>query len=144
MILENTHPKDTMYDVQTAAESGTVLFVTKGRMVVRDKETKEMLDEYVPGAFLTEWKDGLSEVASVEETVLFCLTPKLNRGYIPEVAPVILQDNEADFFEAGTKFFLCQGTAEVNGAEFTGPCQIGFKGTQSLKAKTEVYGLIVK
>lgn len=144
VILRNTDPAGYVCNVQTLSASNTVQFLTKGHMVAKNKETGEVLDEYFPGTFLTEWKDRLAEVTAMEETVLFCLTPELNRGYIPDVTPIILQTGESNFFEAGTKFFLCQGTAEVNGAEFTGPCQIGFRGPQELKTKTDVYGMVIK
>lgn len=144
VILQNTYPKDSVYDVQTSASSETLLFLTKGHFVFNSKETGEMLEEHFPGAFGADWVDRLAEAVAVEESVLFCLTPKLNRGYIPETAPVVLNVDDTEMYDAGTRLFLCQGTIEVNGVEFTGPCQVGFKGAHSLKAKTDVYGIIVK
>lgn len=144
VLFQNEYPKGSVYDVQTSAISETVLFLTKGHFVFKNKETGEVLSEHFPGEFAYDWVDNITEATAVEESVLFCLTPKVNRGYIPEVAPIVLQIGDTNTFEAGTRFFLCQGTAEVNSAEFTGPCQIGFKGTQALKAKTDVYGLIIK
>lgn len=113
-------------------------------MVSKSKETGQILDEYLPGMFVTEWNDRLVEVTAVEETVVFCFTPELNRGYIPETTPVVLNANNTTTYDAGTRFFLCQGTVEINDVEFTGPCQIGFKNTQSLKTKTDIYGIIIE
>ncbi len=144
IVLQNTVPQGYVCDVQTLAISRAIQFLTKGHMIAKSKETGEVLDEYFPGAFLTDWVDGLAEVTAVEETVLFCLTPELNRGYIPDVTPIILQADEANSFEAGTRFFLCEGVVEINGAEFIGPCQVKFNGPQTLKAKTDVYGVIAK
>jgi hypothetical protein len=144
VILQNAYPKDSVYDVQTSSTSGTLLFLTKGHMVFKNKETGEVLDEHFPGAYGSEWVDELYEVVAAEESVLFCLTPKLNRGYIPETMPVVLSVNDTAAYDAGTRLFLCQGTIEVNGSEFTGPCQVGFKGPQTIEAKTDVYGIIIK
>jgi hypothetical protein len=144
VILQNTHPKDSVYDVQTSSTSGTLLFVTKGHMVFKDKKTGEVLEDHFPGSYVSEWVDELYEAVAVEETILFCLTPKLNRGYIPETMPVVLDALDTVVYDAGTRFFLCEGTVEINDAELTGPCQIAFKGSQTMKTKTNVYGLIVK
>jgi len=144
VILQNTYPKNNVYEVQTSSASDTLLFLVKGHMVFRNKETKQMIEEHFPGAYGSDWADRLSEAVAVEESVLFCLSSQINRGYMPETIPVVLQENEADIFDAGTRLFLCEGTVEINGIEFTGPCQIGFKGQQTLKPKTNIYGLIVK
>jgi hypothetical protein len=144
VILQNTYPQNNEYEVQTESISNTTLFLTQGRMIFRNKQTKDITHDYTPGSFVSEWSDELSEVLASEESVLFCLTAKLNRGYIPEVESVILSPDNVKTYDSGTKFFLCQGIIEINEVEFVGPCQIGFKNTQSLKTKTDVYALIIK
>jgi hypothetical protein len=144
VILQNTYSKGNVYEVQTSSLSNTVLFITKGHFVLKDKKTGEILDEHFPGSFGSDWDDGVSEVVAMEDSESFCLTAKLNRGYIPETIPVVIQADETYYFEAGARFFLCQGTIEVNSSELVGPCQVGVKSAQSLKAKTDVYGLIIK
>jgi len=144
VLLQNTYPKDSVYEVQTSSDSNTTLFLTKGHMLFRDKQTKEILNEHFPGEFGSEWETNLTEAVAVEESVLFCLTAKLNRGYIPETMPVVLDADDTATYDANTKFFLCQGTIRVNGDEFTGPHQVAFKSTQTVKAITDVYGLIIK
>lgn len=144
VILQNTYPKDSVYEVQTSSDSNTTLFLTKGRMLFRDKQTKEVLSEHFPGEFGSDWETNITEAVAVEESVLFCLTAKLNRGYRPETEPVVLNANDTATYAAGTRIFLCQGTIAVKGFEYTGPCQVGFKGPQTVEAKTDVYGIIVK
>ena len=144
VVIQNTYPKDSVYEVQTSSDSNTTLFLTKGHMLFRNRQTKEILNEHFPGEFGSDWETDLTEAVAVEESVLFCLTAKLNRGYIPETAPVVLDTDATATFDAGTKFFLCQGTIKVNGSELTGPYQIAFKSTQTAEALTDVYGIIVK
>jgi hypothetical protein len=119
-------------------------FFTAGHMVSKSKETGNIRNQYLQGAFITDWIDELVELRAVEDTVVFCLTQDLNRGFIPETTPVLMKENNTTTYNAGTRFFLCQGVVEINGVEFKGPCQIGFKNLQALKAKTDVYGIIVK
>ena len=144
VILENTYPANSVYEVQTFSGSNTLLFLTRGRLVQKRKNSEEVLGEYVAGNISSQWKNEVTDVLAAEETVMFCLTDKLNRGYIPDTTTVILNGDQSANYEAGTKFFLCQGIVKVNGVEFTGPCQIGFKTAQTLEAKTDVYGLIIK
>jgi hypothetical protein len=144
VLLQNTYPKDSVYEVQTSSDSNTTLFLTKGHMLFRDKQTKEILNEHFPGEFGSEWETNLTEAVAVEESVLFCLTAKLNRGYIPETMPVVLEAGETYYFEAGVKFFLCQGTVIVSATDFTGPHQIALKSAKTMEAVTDVYGIIIK
>ena len=144
ILLQNTYPKGNVYEVQTSALSNTTLFLTKGHMVFRNKVTGALLNEHFPGEFGSDWETDLSEAVAVEESVLFCLTAKLNRGYVPETMPVVLDENDTATYDANTKFFLCQGTVKVNGVELTGPYQVAFKSTQAVEAITDVYGIIIK
>jgi hypothetical protein len=144
ILIQNTYQKDSVYEVQTSSDSNTTLFLTKGHILFRDKQTGEVLNEHFPGEFGSDWETNLTEAVAVEESVFFCLTPKLNRGYVPETMPVVLDVDGTATYDAGTKFFLCQGTIKVNGSELTGPYQVEFKGAQTVTAKTDVYGIIVK
>lgn len=144
VLLQNTYPKGNVYEVQTSSTSSTMLFLTKGHVVYKNKTTGELLDEHFPGAFGTEWVDGLYEVVAMEESTAFCFDPNINRGYIPETMPVVMEAGETYYFESGAKFFLCQGTATVNGTDFTGPYQVAFKSAKPMEAVTDVYGVIVK
>jgi hypothetical protein len=144
VVIQNTYPKDSVYEVQTSSDSNTTLFLTKGHMLFRNKQTKQILTEHFPGEFGSDWETDLTQAVAVEESVLFCLTAKLNRGYRPETAPVVLDADNTETYDANTKFFLCQGTIKVNGSEFTGPSQVAFKSTQTVEAITDVYGLIIK
>lgn len=143
-ILQNTTPKGYVCDVETSSTSRTMQFCTKGHIVTRNKETGNVRNQYLQGSYITDWEDELVEATAVEDTVIFCLNAELNRGFVPETTPVVIQENNTAAYDAGTRFFLCQGTLEINGVEFTGPCQIGFKNTQSLRTKTDIYGIVVK
>ena len=144
VLLQNTYPKGNVYEVQTSSTSSTMLFLTKGHVVYKNKETGELVDEHFPGAFGTEWADGLYKVVAMEESTAFCFDPNINRGYIPETMPVVIEAGETYYFESGAKFFLCQGTVIVNGTDYTGPYQVAFKSAKPMEAVTDVYGIIVK
>jgi hypothetical protein len=133
-----------VYEVEISSTSKTLLFLTKGQMVHKNKTTGQVVKEYFPGDSASEWRDELLEALSAEESVMFCLTGKLNRDYIPETETVVLKANETKTYNAGTKFFLCQGVIHINEVEYTGPCQIGFKNAQTIETNTDVYGLIIK
>lgn len=144
VVLSNHYVKDEVHHVATSADSTLVMMLVKGHVVSKDKETGEFVEEFFPGAFGNTYVDGVFERITTEDSLVFCFDPRLNKGYVPPIDPVVMQPEDVETYVAGTRFFLCEGTIEVNGTEITGPHQVAFKGTQPMTAKTDVYGMLIR
>lgn len=144
VLIANYYDAGEVFEVRSSSDSKTVLFCVKGHTIGRNKQTGEVLEEYVPGWFATEHIDMVYENTAEEASVCFCFDPKRHNDYVPPMDVVNSASGETVVCAAGTRLFLCEGTLNIDGKDFVGPCQVLTQGAKQATAVTDVYGLIIK
>jgi hypothetical protein len=132
----------TLADTRAAVRSH--IFYTKGSFVWTDHESGEHVLDCVAGRFIHS-DEGPRRVvkgeATAEESVFFCIDPKINKGRIPEVKPVSISGETT--LLAGSKLFLCEGAVNIKGKVIEAPAQIKLTfDTPVVNTSDTAYGLL--
>jgi len=125
-------------------ETVCTLFCTKGRIKLTREEVEEPL-YLIPGTYITPDKHilGTHRHDTIEESVLWCFDPKLNRNFAPVIRKFYLSQNSSQVLPEGTKLFLCEGTATVNDKQINKPTQLLIRTSDTqITATTDCYGLV--
>ena len=146
VLYANYYEAGYTVDTATYADSKTILLFTEGNIVVKDKETGEVVDQCVPGWIRRgTYTDGMFTCTATQNSVSWCYDPKVNQNVVPPIELVALKTGEAIALPQDTKLFLCSGTVTINGQERTSPKQISVKSANvTATATTDVYGFIFK
>jgi hypothetical protein len=92
---------------------------------------------------LNHIREGQFEFTATGDTQWWCINYEANGNDIPNVAPVVMADAEVQSFPIGTKLFLCQGSATVNGASVATPaCLQASTSPLEVVASGAVYGYV--
>lgn len=144
VFLANVLDADDTFEIKKTNQSIDALFLVKGHIQLFDKATGEFIEDVYPGHFVSPHNNLHHRVEIVEPSIVFCFSGKLNQNYVPPLEPVVMDRGTERTFPAQTKLFVCEGVAFVNNKGLTGPCQIMIQGSQTIKASTDLYGVIVR
>ena len=146
VLYANYYEAGYTVEATTFADSKTVLLFTEGNMVVRDKQTGEVIHQCVPGWINSgDYEDRVFSCISEVASVSWCYDPKVNHDYVPAIDLLAMKSGETVQLPEGTNLFLCHGKLAVNGVGREAPRQIAVRSAQvTATATTDVYGLIFK
>jgi len=132
----------TLADTRAAVRSH--IFYTKGSFVWTDHESGEHVLDCAVGSFIHSDEAPRQVVkgeSTAEESVFFCIDPKINKGLIPKITPVLIEAEMT--LPAGTRLFLCEGSVEIKGRTIPGPAQIRLNfDTLVVNTGSTAYGLL--
>lgn len=146
VLYANYYEAGYTVDATTFGDSKTVLLFTEGNMIVRDKQTGEIVHQCVPGWINKgNYEDRVFRCVSEVPSVSWCYDPKVNHDYVPVIELVALKQGQSVSLPEGTSLFLCHGTLAINGSNHVAPRQIAVRSANAVAtASTDVYGLTFK
>lgn len=143
VLIANYYTKGEQFDVISTIDSKTFLFCSSGNTTGTDKLTGRVIETYTAG-WTNSGINTNQEYTNIvnEDSVCWCYDPKLNKGFIPEITPIIIKMGEVVEIKNMTKLFVCEGVLTIEGKQFTGPMQLHIKsGDKVVTAETGCYGL---
>lgn len=146
VLYANYYEAGYTVEATTFADSKTVLLFTEGNMLVKDKDTGEIVHQCVPGWINKgDYEDRVFSCVSEVPSVSWCYDPKANHGYVPVIELLAMKQWETIELPEGTNLFLCHGKLEINGVWREAPRQIAVRSSKvTATATTDMYGLIFK
>ena len=143
-IVRNRYALGDVALVDSTAAVRSHIFYTKGSFVWTDYESGEHVLDCAAGLFIHSDEAPRQVVkgeSTAEESVFFCIDPKINKGRIPEVKPVSISTETT--FLAGSKLFLCEGAVNIKGKVIEAPAQIKLTfDTPVVNTSDTAYGLL--
>ena len=144
IIARNEFVKSETLVVDTTAAVRSHIFYTCGRFVWTNVVTGEIANECNAGLFIPGGAalHGVFKGEALDNgSVFYCLDPKINRDYLPEVHPVVITSSET--LSAKTKLFLCSGTVQVKNQTISAPAQIKLEsGAEVISVGGTAYGFL--
>lgn len=145
VLYANYYDKDEVINLDTSAISRTTLFVSSGHVIVKDKNTDEVMHVCKPGFFIGNYKDSNFVCTALEKSVCWCYDPLVNQGYLPNIQTFVNIRGQRTMFNSFTNLFLCEGTVMIDQNTYTGPYQISIKNDKKvILCSTDAYGLVFK
>lgn len=144
VIARNEFAQSETLVVDTTAPVRSHIFYTAGQFTWADAATNAHAIDCNVGLFIpgSESPVGVFKGEAISDgSVFYCVDPKLNRDYLPDVQAVTISGAHA--FPAKTKLFLCSGTVVVKGKAITAPAQIKLHSDADvISAGGVAYGLL--
>lgn len=116
LYLIRSFPKDSIQILDREMIDNTVSIFTDGRAEFYHEE--ERRDDRVPGTFSKEADltdlNGNFIIKYTEDTSRICIPAMINKGKIPTVKKIILDQHSVTSFSKGFKCLICVGKLRVN------------------------------
>lgn len=127
-------------------DAANIALYTQGLLTGRALTDDQPVLDRPAGTFsqnLNPIREGQFEFTATGDTQWWCINYELNGDDLPNVAPVVMADAQTQSFPLGTKLFLCQGNATVNGVSVETPaCLQASTSSLEVTASGAVYGYV--
>jgi hypothetical protein len=127
-------------------DAANIALYTQGLLTGKALTDDQPVLDRPPGTYsqnLNPIREGQFEFTATGAVQWWCLNYEANGNDLPDVTPVVMADAATQSFPLGTKLFLCQGNATVNGVAVTTPaCLQASTVPLEVVASGNVYGFV--
>lgn len=127
-------------------EAANITLYTKGLLIGEAITDNLPVLDRPPGTFsqnLNPIRQGQFKFTAVGNTQWWCINYVFNQKQLPNVLPINIAAGVSQSFPVGSKLFLCDGTATVNGQAVTTPgCLQASNSAIEIVAFNNVYGFV--